>query len=86
MTNGRIVWMDCEMTGLDFDTDALVEIACVVTDSDLTPLDEGIDVIIKPPAEPLADMDPVVVNMHTSSGLLPLLDDPHAQLDLHLKR
>ena len=73
MSNDRIVWMDCEMTGLDLVSDALVEVACVVTDSELNPIDEGIDVVIAPPPEALAHMDQVVVDMHTESGLLPLL-------------
>jgi oligoribonuclease len=65
-----LVWIDCEMTGLDLARDALVEIACIVTDGELTPLDEGIDVLIKPPAEALDGMLEVVRDMHTSSGLL----------------
>ena len=48
--NDRLVWIDCEMTGLDIQRDALIEIACLVTDAELTLLDEGVDVIIKPPA------------------------------------
>jgi oligoribonuclease len=68
--NDRLVWIDCEMTGLDIARDALIEIACLVTDSDLTLLDEGVDVIIKPPAEALAEMPDVVRDMHTKSGLL----------------
>ena len=66
----RLVWIDCEMTGLDLTSDALVEIACIVTDGELNTLDEGIDVLIKPPAEALDDMDEVVREMHTTSGLL----------------
>jgi oligoribonuclease len=58
------------MTGLDLGNDALVEIACIVTDAELRPLDDGIDVVIKPPAEALDGMLPVVRDMHTSSGLL----------------
>jgi len=58
------------MTGLDLASDALVEIACIVTDAELRPLDDGIDVVIKPPAESLDGMLPVVRDMHTSSGLL----------------
>lgn len=65
-----LVWIDCEMTGLDLARDALVEIACIVTDGELTPLDEGVDVVIKPPAEALDGMLDVVRDMHTSSGLL----------------
>ena len=58
------------MTGLDLVSDALVEIACVVTDGELNKLDEGIDLVIKPPAEALDHMPDVVREMHTASGLL----------------
>jgi oligoribonuclease len=68
--NDRLVWIDCEMTGLDYVSDALIEIACVVTDFDLTPLGDGVDLVIKPPAEALAQMDDFVRSMHTTSGLL----------------
>ncbi|MFB9378563.1 oligoribonuclease [Kineococcus gynurae] len=70
----RIVWIDCEMTGLDLEKDALVEVAALVTDADLNVLGDGVDVVIKPPAAALEDMDPVVVDMHTSSGLLAELE------------
>ena len=66
----RLVWIDCEMTGLDLTRDALVEIACIVTDGQLNVVDDGIDVIIKPPAEALDHMPEVVREMHTTSGLL----------------
>jgi oligoribonuclease len=66
----RLVWIDCEMTGLNITSDALVEIACVVTDGDLAELDGGVDVVIKPPAESLDQMPELVRQMHTSSGLL----------------
>ncbi|MDO5727082.1 MAG: oligoribonuclease [Bowdeniella nasicola] len=66
----RIVWIDCEMTGLDLAQDELVEVAVVVTDSQLTPLDGGIDVLIKPSASALAGMSDFVKRMHTTSGLL----------------
>jgi oligoribonuclease len=66
----RLVWIDCEMTGLDLSRDALVEIACIVTDGELNALDEGIDVVIKPPPEALDSMHEVVRDMHTASGLL----------------
>lgn len=72
---GPLVWIDCEMTGLDLDADVLVEIAVVVTDADLAPLDEGIARVIRPTAEALAQMSDVVRDMHTQSGLLPLLED-----------
>jgi oligoribonuclease len=66
----RLVWIDCEMTGLDLARDALVEIACIVTDGDLNPVDDGLDLVIKPPAEALDHMPEVVRDMHTASGLL----------------
>jgi oligoribonuclease len=66
----RLVWIDCEMTGLDLQRDALIEIACLVTDGNLAVLDEGLDLIIKPPAEALDQMEAVVRDMHTASGLL----------------
>jgi len=66
----RLVWIDCEMTGLDLGRDALVEIACLVTDGELAMLDDGINVVIKPPAEAVDTMPDVVREMHTSSGLL----------------
>src|SRR5258708_39072755 len=58
------------MTGLDLANDALVEVACVVTDGELNELDEGMDLVIKPPAEALDHMPDVVREMHTASGLL----------------
>ncbi|GLW58697.1 oligoribonuclease [Kitasatospora phosalacinea] len=58
------------MTGLDLDRDALIEVAALVTDSELNVLGEGVDVIIRPPAEALEGMPEVVRQMHTSSGLL----------------
>jgi oligoribonuclease len=66
----RLVWIDCEMTGLDLARDALIEIACLVTDSNLAVLNEGLDLIIKPPAEAIDHMEDVVREMHTASGLL----------------
>src|ERR1700685_1951576 len=63
--NDRLVWIDCEMTGLDIERDALIEIACVVTDSELTLLDDGIDLVIKPPAEALEQMSDAVRGLHT---------------------
>ena len=69
-TNDRIVWIDCEMTGLSLTDDALIEVAALVTDYELNQLGEGIDLVIKPPAEALEQMDDFVRDMHTSSGLL----------------
>ncbi len=78
MTNNpadRLVWLDCEMTGLDLEHDELVEIACVVTEADLTPLDDGVSFVIKPSDAALAHMPQIVNRMHTESGLLPEI--PH---------
>jgi oligoribonuclease len=66
----RLVWIDCEMTGLDLTRDALIEIACLVTDGELNVVDEGVDLVIKPPPEALDQMADVVRQMHTTSGLL----------------
>jgi oligoribonuclease len=66
----RIVWIDCEMTGLDLQRDALIEVAVLVTDSELNVLGEGVDVVIACPDEALATMPDVVREMHTASGLL----------------
>ena len=72
--NDRLVWIDCEMTGLDLGADALIEVAALVTDFDLNVLGEGIDVVVKPPQEALTQMDDFVRDMHTSSGLLDQLE------------
>ena len=72
--NDRLVWIDCEMTGLSLEHDALVEVAALVTDSELAVLGEGIEVIIKPPAESLEQMVDIVRGMHTTSGLLTALE------------
>ena len=65
-----IVWIDCEMTGLDLSIDELVEVSVVITDYDLTPVDEGIDLLIKPTPEAVANMGDFVRDMHTNSGLI----------------
>ena len=70
----RIIWIDCEMTGLSLKSDALVEVAALVTDFELNQLGDGIDVVIKPPAEALEQMDDFVRDMHTTSGLIDELD------------
>ena len=69
-TADPLVWIDCEMTGLDLSVDALIEVAVIVTDYDLRPLGKGIDVLIRPPAAALEQMGDFVRKMHTSSGLL----------------
>jgi len=68
--NDRLVWIDCEMTGLDVDVDELVEIAIVVTDFELRPLDPGFQIVIKPDASALDNMNDFVTSMHEKSGLL----------------
>lgn len=70
-----MVWIDCEMTGLNPDKDVLIEVATVVTDADLNVLDEGVDAVIRPDPEALAGMEKVVREMHTASGLLAELED-----------
>ena len=70
----RLVWIDCEMTGLDIVADATIEVAALVTDFDLNVLGEGVDIVIKPPPEALDQMVEFVRNMHVSSGLLDELD------------
>ncbi|HPT95646.1 MAG TPA: oligoribonuclease [Microbacteriaceae bacterium] len=68
--NDRLVWIDCEMTGLDLNLDEIVEIAVVVTDFELRPLDAGFQIVVKPDASALANMGEFVTEMHRSSGLL----------------
>jgi oligoribonuclease len=70
----RIVWIDCEMTGLSLTADALIEVAALVTDFELNQLGDGVDVVVKPPAAAVEQMDPFVRDMHTKSGLLAILD------------
>ena len=66
----RIVWIDCEMTGLTLSDDALVEVAAVVTDAELVELDGGITVVICPPDAAFEQMPDIVRSMHTASGLI----------------
>lgn len=71
----ELVWIDCEMTGLDLAHDELIEVAALVTDEELNVLGDGVDVVIKPSAAALAHMGDFVRDMHTKSGLLPELDE-----------
>lgn len=72
MDNGhKLIWIDCEMTGLDPDIDELVEIAVVITDYSLTPVDDGIDAVIRASDTAMAQMGEFVKTMHETSGLLP---------------
>ena len=66
----NLIWIDCEMTGLDLEKDVLVEIAVLVTDSDLNVIGEGIDLVIAASPEQLAGMNEFVTQMHTNSGLI----------------
>jgi len=68
-----LVWMDLEMTGLDPARDVIVEIATLVTDDELNIVAEGPDLVVHQPPEALANMEEVVVTMHTRSGLLPAI-------------
>ena len=67
----RLVWIDLEMTGLDVERHVIVEIACIVTDSELELIDDGIDIVVHQDAGAMAAMDDFVRKMHTKSGLLP---------------
>lgn len=67
--NDRLVWIDCEMTGLDLGKDSLIEIAALVTDADLNILDQGVDIVIHADDDALAGMPDVVHDMHERSGL-----------------
>jgi len=67
--NDRLVWIDCEMTGLELATDKLIEIAALVTDGDLNVLGDGVDVVIHADDDALAGMPEVVATMHARSGL-----------------
>lgn len=74
MSTDRLIWVDCEMTGLDLQHDALIEIAVLVTDFELAVLGDGVDLVIKPPAAALVTMPERVRQMHTESGLLDRLE------------
>ena len=69
-TSDLLVWIDCEMTGLDIAIDELVEVAVVITDYDLVPVDPGFSIVIKPDQSAFDNMGEFVTNMHKSSGLL----------------
>ncbi|QDQ95875.1 oligoribonuclease [Rhodococcus sp. WB9] len=65
----KLVWIDCEMTGLRLGTDKLIEIAALVTDSELNVLGEGVDIVIHADDDALTAMPDVVTKMHENSGL-----------------
>jgi oligoribonuclease len=86
----RLVWIDLEMTGLDPERDVVLEIAALITDSELEPVAEGLDIVVSQPAAALEGMAPVVRDMHARSGLtdavlaatMSLADAEAAVLDL----
>ena len=87
-----LVWIDCEMTGLNLATDALVEVAVLVTDGELKVQGEGLDLLIPPSQQALEQMNETVLKMHTDSGLLDELEkatlsmaDAEAQLLDYIK-
>jgi oligoribonuclease len=68
--NEYMVWIDCEMTGLNLEVDELVEVAVIITDSELNPVHEGFDIVINPSQSAMENMGEFVTNMHKSSGLI----------------
>jgi oligoribonuclease len=76
-----LAWMDLEMTGLDPAHNVIVEIATIVTDDELNIVSEGPDLVINATPEQLADMDEVVVRMHTTSGLLTAIAESTVTVD-----
>jgi oligoribonuclease len=77
----RLVWLDLEMTGLDVTRHVIVEIAALVTDLDLEPVDDGIDLVVHQPPDALAEMDDFVRRMHTRSGLLAAIEASDVSLE-----
>ncbi len=90
--NDRLVWIDCEMTGLDLAVDELVEIAVVITDFELNPVDPGFQIVIRPSAAALENMNDFVTKMHETSGLITEipdgvpLDEAEAQTLAYIRR
>ena len=90
---GHLVWIDCEMTGLDLVKDRLIEVAVLVTDSELNALDPGLDLVINAPDDVLDGMTEVVAEMHAKSRLTDAvrastltLADAEQQLLAYIKR
>jgi oligoribonuclease len=77
----RLAWLDLEMTGLDVARHVIVELAVLVTDANLEPVDAGIDVVVHQPEHALAEMDDFVREMHTRSGLLPAIEASDVSLE-----
>jgi len=76
-----LVWMDLEMTGLDPSRHVIVEIATLITDDDLQIVGDGVDLVVHQPAEALAEMEDVVRQMHTSSGLIKEIEQSTISLE-----
>src|SRR5436190_13700546 len=76
-----LVWMDLEMTGLDPGRHVIVEIATLVTDNDLQIIGDGVDLVVHQPAAALAEMEDVVRQMHTSSGLITEIEQSTISLE-----
>ena len=81
----NLIWIDCEMTGLSLDKDVLVEIAVLVTDSELNVIGDGVDVVITASAEDLAGMNDFVTAMHTTSGLITEIPNGISLVEAELK-
>jgi oligoribonuclease len=81
----HLIWIDCEMTGLSLETDALVEIAVLVTDSELNVIGEGVDVVIHATQGQLDSMNDFVRAMHTSSGLITEIPEGISMADAQAK-
>jgi oligoribonuclease len=79
--DGPLVWLDLEMTGLDVTRHVIVEIAALVTNPELEPLDDGIDLVVHQPPEAMTEMDDFVRKMHTKSGLLDAIAASTVTLD-----
>jgi oligoribonuclease len=77
----RLVWLDLEMTGLDVARHVIVELAILVTDANLEPVDAGIDVVVHQPERALAEMDDFVRDMHSRSGLLAAIEASDVPLE-----
>ena len=80
-TSDLLIWVDCEMTGLDLINDELIEVAALVTGADLNVLGDGVDLVIKPSQKALEQMGDFVRGMHEASGLLSLLDSGLSMAD-----
>jgi oligoribonuclease len=76
-----LLWLDLEMTGLDLERHAIVEIAALATDTDLRALDEGVDLVVHQPDAALEHMDDFVTEMHTKSGLITAIKESTLSLE-----